>query len=108
MLRVFKEIKEINLRAKKIVEEANAQAEKINKESHQKALEAYDIAYNNIIKKTKKETVELKQKKEKDIEHELEKIKTESEKIAKEIEVKSKRNFEKAVNYVLNIILGEL
>ena len=25
-----------------------------------------------------------------------------------EIEAKSKRNFEKAVNYVLNIILGEL
>lgn len=108
LLRVFKEIKEINLQAKKIVEQANAQAEKINKEANQKALEAYRIAYNNILEKTKKEIAELKLIKEKDTENELDKIKTESEKIAKEIELKSKSNFEKANDYVLYTILGEL
>ena len=58
-----------------------------------------------ISKKAEKETVELRRKKEKDIERELEKIKLESEKTAKEIELKSQRNFDKAVDYVIKVVL---
>lgn len=95
------------METKKIFEEARIQAEKINREAHQKALDAYEKSYKKILKKADQETIELKRKKEENIEKELEKIKAESEKIAKEVEVNSKRNFEKAVDYVFLTIIGE-
>jgi hypothetical protein len=107
VLKVFKEIKEINLEAKKIIEEARVQVEKINREAHQKSSIAYETYYKKILKKADEEALELKREKEKDIENELKKTKIESEKIAKEVEVKSEKNFEKAVDYVFKIILGE-
>lgn len=96
------------MEAKKIIEEANAQAEKISKEASQKSLAAYNTVYNKILKKGEKEAVKLKIKNEQDTKHELEKTKSKSEKTAKEIEVKSKRNFEKAVDYVFNSVIGEI
>lgn len=96
------------MESKKIIEEANAQAEKIKKEASQKSLTAYNTVYNKILKKGEKEAAELKIKKEKDTKHELEKTKSKSEKTAKEIEMKSKRNFEKAVDYVFNSVIGEI
>ena len=48
MLRVFKDIKEANLEAKKILEEARTQAQKINQDGEKKSSEAYKVTYKKI------------------------------------------------------------
>ena len=107
MLRVFKEIKEKNLKAKRIIEDAKAQAEEIKKEAQQKTSKFYEITYNRLWEKATQEALELTRKTARATEIEIKKIKSSSENVAKEIEEKAKKNFEEAVKCTLNIVLGE-
>lgn len=106
MLRVFKEIKEKNLEAKRIIKEATMEAEKIRKEAEQKSAVIYKTTYDSIMEKAEKDAIALRRKAEKTIAQELEKIKSRSVTAAKEIEQNALENFDKAVDCALNLVLG--
>jgi len=106
VLRVFKEIKEKNIEAKRIIEDAKAQAEEMKEKAQQKSSKVYEIAYNRFWEKANQEALELTREAARATEIEIEKIKSSSENAAKEIEEKAKKNFEEAVECALNIVLG--
>jgi vacuolar-type H+-ATPase subunit H len=108
MLKVFEEIKEKNLEAKRIIERAKEQAEKIRKDAEQKSSEVYEIAHNAILEKAEREVTELKRRMAVDTEHELEKIRSESYQIAERIEETAEKNLNKAVDCVLTMVLEEI
>ena len=106
MLRVFKEIKEKNIEAKRIIEDAKAQAEEMKEKAQQKSSKVYEITYNRYWEKASQEALKLTREAAKVTEIEIEKIKSSSKNAAKEIEEKAKKNFEEAVEYAMNIVLG--
>lgn len=108
MLRVFEQIKEKDIEAKKLVENARLQAERIKKEADQKAPEVFKAAYNTILEKSDKDIAEYRRKIEIGTENELDKIRTESEKIAEKIEKQIEKKFSDAVDRVCSIVLGEI
>lgn len=106
VLRVFKEIKEKNIEAKRIIEDAKAQAEEMKEKAQQKSSKVYEITYNRFWEKATQEALELTREAARASEIEIEKIKSRSENAAKEIEEKAKKNFEEAVECALYIVLG--
>jgi vacuolar-type H+-ATPase subunit H len=106
VLRVFKEIKEKNIEAKRIIEDAKAQAEEMKEKAQQKSSKVYEITYNRFWEKANQEALELTREAARATEIEIEKIRSSSENAAKEIEEKAKKNFEEAVECALNIVLG--
>lgn len=107
LLRVFKEIKEKNLEAKRIIEEAKKEAENLKKAAEQESSTVYKKAYEKVLEQAQKKAEELKKITKRDTETELQKIKSKSQKIADDLETKTEANFEKAVNRVLKIVVGE-
>jgi vacuolar-type H+-ATPase subunit H len=106
VLKVFKEIKEKSIEAKRIIEDAKAQAEEMKEKAQHKSSKVYEITYNKFWEKASKEALESTREAARATEIEIEKIKSSSENAAKEIEEKAKTNFEDAVECVLNIVLG--
>lgn len=105
MIRVFKAIREKQLEAKAIVEEAIAQAEKLKNQIEKEALNVYDEAYKKTLIQAEKKATDLKRQAAKDAENELAKLLSIAEDQAQRIEAKAKKNFKKAVDSVLIMIL---
>jgi vacuolar-type H+-ATPase subunit H len=57
VLRVFKEIKEKNIEAKRIIEDAKAQAEEMKEKAQQKSSKVYEITYNRFCEKANQEAL---------------------------------------------------
>ena len=105
MIRVFKAIREKQLEAKAILEEAIAQAEKLKNQIEKEALNVYDEAYKKTLIQAEKKATDLKRQTAKDAENELAKLLSIAEDQAQRIEAKAKKNFKKAVDSVLIMIL---
>ena len=105
LIEAFKAIKEKHLEAKRIVEEATAQAEKLKNEAEQKALSVYEEAYEATLSRAEQKALDLKRNTVKDSEYELRRFLSNAEDQAKGIEAKARKNFEKAVDSVLDLIL---
>jgi vacuolar-type H+-ATPase subunit H len=58
VLKVFKEIKEKSIEAKRIIEDAKAQAEEMKEKAQQKSSKVYEITYNKFWEKASKEALE--------------------------------------------------
>ena len=105
MLEVFKAIKENHLEAKRIIDDATAEVIKIKQEAAQKGLSAYEEAYKAAISQAGQKAIDVKRKTAEEAERELEKLLSHAEEQAKEIEAKAEKNFERAVNAVLDMVL---
>lgn len=107
MLEELKAIKETHIEAKQIIERATLQAERIKVEAEQKASEAYESAFNETLKQAEQEAIGLKEK-EKDVTaQELKGVLFREEEQEKEIEELAKKNFDAAVEIVLNELYRE-
>ena len=102
---MFRTIKETSLEAKRILEEAKAQAERIKKEGEQKASSRYGEVYAATISQAEQKAIDLKRDVAKKAEHELKDTLCQAEQQVKEIEAKATKNFERAVNIVLDEII---
>ena len=105
LIEAFKAIREKHLEAKKIVEEATAHAEKLRNEAEQKASRVYEEAYKTTLSRAEQTAIDLRRKAAKDGKHDLEKFLSNAKNEAKAIEAKARRNFRKAVDSVLDLIL---
>ena len=105
MLEAFKAIKKNHLEAKKIIDEANAEVEKIKQEAAQKGLSVYEEAYKAAVSQAGQKAIDVKRKTAEEAGRELEKLLSYAEEQAKEIEAKAEKNFERAVNAVLDMVL---
>ena len=106
MLEVLNLIKENQEKAKKIINDASIEAEKIKQGLLQKTVAANEEAFLAEIAQAEKRADELQKSSSLGIDEEIKQILSTAEQQAKKIEIKAKINYEKAVNYVLDIIFN--
>jgi len=106
MREVLDLIKEKQQEAKKIIKDASIEAEKIKQGLLQKSVAANNEGYLAEITKAEKKADELLKTGISGIDQEIKQILITAEQQVKEIEIKAKRNFEKAVNDVVDMMLS--
>ena len=104
MLEVMEQIKEVQQEAKKIIEEAKIKAEKIKESMLKDIATASEDAFNAEIAQAEKNAEQLVEKRKSDIKKEIQKILDAAEQQGKAIESKVKINYEKAVDFIVNMI----
>jgi F0F1-type ATP synthase membrane subunit b/b' len=107
LLDELRTISEANIEAKKIIETATAQAEKIKSEAKQRGLVVYEEAYNEIIKQARQEAVSLKEQAKGSVDKELKELNSKADEQTKEIGEIANKNFNAAVDIVLNEFYNE-
>ncbi len=106
MLEVLKIIKEKQQEAKEIINNAFIEAEKIKEGLLQKSVVANEEAFLDEIAQAEKRADKLLKSSNLGITQEIKEIRSKAEQQAKEIEVKAKANYNKAVNIVLEMIFN--
>ena len=106
MLEILNKIKEVQQEARDIINKAVIEAENIKKGITQKSIAANEEAFNAEIAQAEKKAEELRNNSRKSIKQEKEQILSNAEQQSKDIEIKVETNQDKAVNYVLDIIIS--
>ena len=107
MLEVLDQIKEIQQEAKKIIDEAKIKAEKSKESMKEEIATASENTYLAEIAQAEKNGEELIEARKVEIKKEIQKILSNAEQEGKTIKSKIKSNYEKAVNYVFNMIINQ-
>ncbi len=107
MIEVMDRVKEIQKEAKEIINKASTEAEKIKESFVQKIANANEDAFIAQIAQAEKKAEKLKDNINLTIEKELTKIMTTAEQQAKEFESNAKINYEKAINYVIDVLINK-
>lgn len=103
---ILKKILEGESEGRKILEDANDQTEKIKREGQEKAEAIYKKAYEEAIADGERKSMDIKKNARKDAELEAESILHRAEEQIKEIQVKARKNFDAAVNTILDEIIS--
>ena len=105
MLDSFKAVLEKEREAEKIVNEARKKAQEIEAKAQEKAELVYKQTHQETINEAKRKAIETKEQAKKDAEAEAQVFIERAESLKKKLVKSAKKNFDEAVNTVLQEIL---